>query len=264
MTSDQRKPGDRVARLPIVQYWDKPEVPPDVAELLATVGAYNPGRPHLVFDEVRAATLIEEHFGPREAAAFAACAVPAMQADYFRCCALYAMGGIWLDVDYHCLAALDGLLEAGRGILVEGPRGQLTNGILAFGTRHHPFLALAIDIATTNIEHRLFNRVWIVTGPGILTALVNVARTGTSEPTLGSVRAALTNGDLRRGDRVYAYLDSLGAVVGDGTPVVEAFAGVEVAPPSAMHELVRGTTNLEYKETEAHFPNFRSSIYRVR
>lgn len=263
MTSAATGKGDSTERLPIVQYWDRPAVPSDVAELFATVDEHNAGRPHLVFDASSAQSLIAERLGRREVAAFDACAVAAMQADYFRYCAVYALGGIWLDADCRCLADVGSLLRPGRGMFVEGAGGRVNNWALIFGVKRHPVLRLAIDVATTNIEHRLFDKIRLVTGPGILTALIGIAHQGTSQPLFESIREWSAADDPERRGQVEAYRESLRTAIGDGTSVVEAFETVEVAPASLMEGLVRhGSSHLEYKSTEAHFPNFRSSIYR--
>src|SRR5690348_1645791 len=93
--------------LPIIQYWHSEQVPEQIAELTATFRDLNPALPHLVFSEAKAEEFIAEHFEAREVAAFRSCAVPAMQADYFRYCAALALGGIYSDVSFYCRCPLE-------------------------------------------------------------------------------------------------------------------------------------------------------------
>jgi mannosyltransferase OCH1-like enzyme len=163
---------DRVAPLPIVQYWHGSEPPTEVTELIASFRTHNPELPHLLFDRAGAEEFIAERFSERELGAFRTCAVPAMQADYFRYCAVLALGGIYADVGFRCLRPLQGLVkESADAQLFKRPRGHLINGLFIFKLPGHPLLRLALDIATTNIEQRIMEQVWAVTGPGIFTGL---------------------------------------------------------------------------------------------
>jgi mannosyltransferase OCH1-like enzyme len=126
----------------------------------------------MIFSEATAKALIEARFGAREVAAFEACAVPAMQADYFRYCAMHALGGFYCDADCDCIGSLLPLLDA-DGILVEsmGMPGALNNNLFAFRDPGHLFPRLAMDIATAAIENRLSESVAAVTGPFIFNLL---------------------------------------------------------------------------------------------
>lgn len=105
-------------RTPLIQYWHQSSVPPSIERLSGSFRAHNPEMRHMVFSEATATDFIEERFGAREAAAFLACAVPAMQADYLRYCAVYALGGMYFDADCRCVASLRPLFDACGGILV--------------------------------------------------------------------------------------------------------------------------------------------------
>ena len=187
---------------PIVQYWHA--APPDwVQRGLDSFSGHNSGRPHLVFDEESAGLFIEARLGRREAAAFRRCAVPAMQADYFRYCAIFALGGLYADADLLCLADLRPLIDRAGGTLFgrgERPSGEraklfnwphrvgpyynLANTVFAFPEPGHPALALAVAVATANVEARIadgWTGIWLTTGPGIFTSMYLVDRLGSFE-----------------------------------------------------------------------------------
>src|SRR5262245_47838054 len=141
---------------PLVQYWHSESIPGYIEDLLATFRDHNPSMRHMVFNEGTATEFIARHYGERELRAFHACAVPAMQADYFRYCAVHVLGGTYVDVDFRCERPLDGLAEFdGMGQLFEREHGGIVNGIFIFTSPRHPVLSLALEIATANIEQRV-------------------------------------------------------------------------------------------------------------
>lgn len=163
----------------LTQYWNTTHLPAEIAALVQSHVDGNPGLRHRLFDREAAAGYIAAHNGPRAAAAFADCAVPAMQADYFRYCALLAEGGIWMDADTRCLQPAANLLPDGADAAVfERSNQNVPNGCLVFREPGHPLMALVHDIATAGIERRVSNSVWVTTGPGILTYLLLLSRLG--------------------------------------------------------------------------------------
>jgi mannosyltransferase OCH1-like enzyme len=257
--------GDRQAtdRPAVIHYWHEKIVPDDVARFLATFPEKSPDFRQLTFNESTAEALIATHLGSREAMAFHACAVPAMQADYFRYCAVYALGGVYCDADSRCLGSLSPLLDIDQGELFEGPeRGHLHNELFTFLSPGHPLLRLTIDIATMNIEHRIWDVVWMATGPWIFRELVRMWRSPSIDTIFEHARSSphFAN-DARR----LRYFDALQERVGDDAQLGSAFEGVCVSPLSMAQRLVQhGGSQLEYKRSESHFPNFMASIYRPK
>jgi hypothetical protein len=241
--------------LAVVQYWDAEEVPDYIAAEVATFVDMNPGFQHLLFSESAAEEFIAEHFGGRELAAFRACGVPAMQADYFRLCAGLVLGGVYVDVDFRCIAPLAPIVpDPGKICLFRATGGNVFSGLLAFRAAGHPFFELALEISTANIERRFPDSVYHVAGPPIFFVLAALHRAGSLDEILSKVKGPRFRAILR------AYLD----VIGDYDRVTVAFQGVEIQPPGAHLDFVRPSADFAYKSTESHWLNFKGDIFRTR
>jgi len=156
--ADKEKPS-------LVQFWDS-SPPDEVAELMATWSS-DPAFDYTAFDQASADSFIEARFDAETIAAFRQCAVPAMQADFFRYCALYELAGVYIDADISNRGGL-GRFTAPmvRGLLIT--RKDVTNDVMFFRHTHDPLLERVIEIATQRIRARMPGRVWSVTGPSIL------------------------------------------------------------------------------------------------
>ncbi len=152
----------------LYQYWDTGAPPDGVASGIQTFQAQNPGMKHRLYDRDAAAWFIRKRLSEREWRAFQACAVPAMQADYFRLCALWATGGVYADADQACGEPLQPLLA---GPLVPTRKGLVTQHFLIFPRPADAFLRTWLDLATLNIEARDVPNVHTATGPGAMRAL---------------------------------------------------------------------------------------------
>jgi mannosyltransferase OCH1-like enzyme len=166
----------------IVQYWhDDP--PPEVEELMDTWrSAAADGFEYLRYDDVGALDFIRTNHGQRIEEAYATCAVPAMKADLFRVCFLLIRPGLYADADMRCtgrgrrqfflrddpapLLLLYDRLE--RGLLLKRDN-RVANGFIIVKHPQDPLLRFVLASATDNIERRVSNNVYLVTGPGIAT-----------------------------------------------------------------------------------------------
>jgi hypothetical protein len=241
-------PGD--ASPPIIQYWHDEDVPGYLGESLSSCERHNPDLEHLLFNRSTAAAFIEERCSPRELAAFRSCAVPAMQSDYFRYCAGLALGGIYLDVDHACAAPFRPLLEDGaEGQLFKRSIGMMLNGVFVFRSPGHPFLRLALDVTTANIESRALENVPGVTGPMVFAGLVMLYE-------LGSIDAFLQVAGSGAG-RWQPRL--MGEVVGSYDRVAEAFETVGVYPVERLNGLL-DSRDLRHARNR-HWLRWESSIY---
>lgn len=240
--------------------------------MLALAREHNPELRHLVFSEEKAADLIWAHYTDREAAAFAACAVPAMQADYFRYCAIHTLGGVYCDADSRCSGSFIPLLQ-GSGTLFKGSApGSITNHLFGFREPGHPLLKLAIDIATAGIESRFSESIVLVTGPRVFWTLAAILRIGSLDAFIERVNTFfdaypkakdLEQVQLVDRERMHLYLESIREAIGDHSRVAAAFDAVRVLPNAEIPTTVGGGgSHLAYKKTTDHFPNWPGSIYR--
>lgn len=246
------------AELPIVQYWHEPTAPPDIEDLFGSFRAHNPDRRHLVFDRVSAAEFIERNLSAREAAAFDACAVPAMQADYFRYCAILTLGGVYSDVDHRCICPFDALFDgpAGGRLFRRGDVRVVVNGFFAFSGSGHPLLRLALDVATRNIEDRIPGPAWTLTGPAVFSTLAHVLQ-------FDSFDEFLATPDTVPGGRFNVVATALARIGADRPAVAAAFEDVSIAP---LREGTRWLepigTALTYKRTPSHWTQWDGPTYR--
>lgn len=239
--------------IPIVQYWHEREVPDYINELFKSVRSFNPNSPHRIFSHSSAEGFVEEHFSDREISAFRACAVPAMQADYFRCCAGLVLGGIYLDADLRCLSSMQPLVPGkGEGRLFRGTGGNVINGVFAFGSAGHRFLELALEIATTNVERRFPDTAYCVAGPPIFACLEAVRR-------LGSIERVLCQA---KGSPIEKAIHAYCKVISESSRVAQAFDGVEIAAHPGLPPCIAPVDRLPYKDSDMHWANFKGPIFR--
>jgi hypothetical protein len=252
----------RVVALPLIQYWHVENVPSEVEELFARVREHNPDMRQMIFSQSSAKEFIETHLGAREVSAFEACAVPAMQADYFRYCAVHVLGGFYCDADCICAGSLLPLLEA-DGILVESMSmpETLNNNLFAFRDPGNLFPKFAMDIATAAIENRVSEKVSAVTGPFVFNLLWRAFKHGSLEGwLLKAVGSAGLRGD---GKRVKRQVEAIRAAVGDDTRLASAFEGVRVVAWADILDVITpGSNDLSYKKTSDHFIKWEGDIYR--
>jgi Glycosyltransferase sugar-binding region containing DXD motif len=275
MMPDTAGGGDRAREAPCIsQYWNTEDIPDYVADLIATFPDRNPDFRHRVFSELEAGEFIAEHFGSRELVAFRACAVPAMQADYFRYCAIFALGGVYSDADYRCVRSLRPLLDESTGgeiflgpteFAVKGREARrVWNAFFAFREPGHPFLELALEIATANIEARISEQVWpigekvvesiwLTVGPGVFSLMRFIRDWGSFDAFIDAIAGT----DAEPFGELYCE------VVGDYDRIARAFDGLRVSSFESLSQWVLHPDDpLSYKGTDVHWHNVTTSIFR--
>lgn len=138
----------------IIQFWDTNSIPPYISTLIESFKEQNVWANHTLFDKGSARRFIAANFSNREARAFRSCAVAAMQADYFRYCGVFSLGGIYADADTLCVGNIGNFFNEkfNDGALFRMPNGNIMNAFFLFRSTESPFLKIALEICTANIE----------------------------------------------------------------------------------------------------------------
>ena len=185
----------------LVQYWDDPKVPDDVAKCLASWAALESlDFTRLLFDRHAARTFIFSTYDDKYAAAFDAAPHPAARSDYFRLCYLAVHGGWYVDADDQFQDAdIDTLLQP-RGLRVQAlcydidvgntidPRSALegsdTRNVIHYVNNNpiiarprHPIILEALRIATATLNQPIptpdtYFDIQATAGPGLLTLTI--------------------------------------------------------------------------------------------
>jgi mannosyltransferase OCH1-like enzyme len=151
------------------QYWDR-NIPFDVAALVEQWRSV-PGFSHKLYDDIQTEDFISDRFGERAAAAFRRCAIPAMRSDFFRYAVLLDQGGIYADADTAPVGDIPGLYERTRRGLLFIRKGDPVTDFMIFKKPGDPLLQLALQNSIANIEQRVSDSVYVVTGPWVVTRL---------------------------------------------------------------------------------------------
>lgn len=238
------------------QFWDSRPPPAAIEKLMASYRRLNPGLRHRCFDAESADHYIGAHLGSRHQRAYRMCAVPAMQADYFRYCAVWAEGGFYSDADFECVAPVEALLpEDADALLVQRENGVVINNFFAFRNCRHDFLDAVIEVATRALEQRIHgDDVWLTTGPGIFT-WIRYLCTSTDEERESYGLDTDLNDDRARALRLCrdVLLRKMGSLNG-------VFDGFRICPIDDLYKLTRDVA-LPYKQTARHWTNWPGSIY---
>lgn len=178
---------DRWPRGPIprqvFQYWDKPEVPPAIGQIMHSWQCCA-GVRYRRLDKRAAVAFLKTRFDGDHVRAFRLANHASEEADFLRICLLLAEGGIYADADDRLTGPIGALLEHGRGMLVFRERfGAVANNVIC-ARAGHPVLKIARDLAMASLLARENDGPWSKTGPGLLTRAVAVYLTGVSDADL--------------------------------------------------------------------------------
>jgi mannosyltransferase OCH1-like enzyme len=234
----------------LFQYWDTGAPPDDVAACVESFHALNPDMRPRLFDRDDAAWFIGKYLGDRELRAFEACAVPAMQADYFRLAALVARGGVWADTDWLCVAPLVGLLEQVPHSLLLVLENRLVTELMVARHPDDRFFRACLELATRNIEDRLDFGVLGVTGAGV----PNAVWAACGAPAEDADR------HLSVDWRHEPLVDRALAIAGEG--VLEAAQAMTRRHVLWPGQWLRGV-DLAYKQTDRHWFRWPGPVYNA-
>lgn len=171
-----------VPRWPLVQYWDGPEPPADVAEEMESWRRLNPALPAARFDRASGRAFMAEAAGEAAARTFDAVPHPATRSDLLRLIFLARHGGLYADADLRCLRSFDPLLAAtaagGLGVVASFPFAMpyyVSNDVLIAPPRS-PLMAEMVEEVLPRLMAALRRgeevNTWDMTGPGLLTRIM--------------------------------------------------------------------------------------------
>lgn len=179
----------------ILQFWDKPQPPGEVAMLMERCKAANPNYEYVLFSDSDAQDFIATNYGTDHVNTYRNCFHVSAKADFFRLAYLYKMGGFYVDADEVCDRSLDTVFQAGGYTEIYSfSRGlpSCVNNWFIGSIAGTPIIEQALDYCIQNIDSVVRNGrrsgVWVLTGPGVLTFSIldlfcNPRRnTGTANP----------------------------------------------------------------------------------
>ena len=159
----------------IMQYWDKPTPPDEVASLMQRCRAANPGYVHELFDDATAQDFLAAEYGTAVVDLYRACFHVAAKADFFRLAYLYKRGGFYIDADEVCDRPLDSCFRTGGVEQVytfsRGLPSCVNNWFIgaACGTRIiERTFGNCMENLSSVVRHGPKTNVWVLTGPGVL------------------------------------------------------------------------------------------------
>lgn len=168
--------------LRIVQFWDSPEPPTEIKELIDGWRSVHPKFEHLLFNDVSAREFIAASYPSSFVEAFDRARGAAQRADLFRLAYLAANGGYYVDVDDRCLSKLDdSILGEVSLCLYQEDFGTIGNDFLGAIPRH-PVILKALSLAVSAVNRGDNEMLWLCTGPGLMTrALAQILATSGSD-----------------------------------------------------------------------------------
>ena len=239
----------------LFQYWDAAEPSDEVLAWTQTFRALNPDMKHRLFSRDEAAWFIGKHLGHREQRAFEACAVPSMQSDFFRLCALLHHGGVYADADIVCCKPLSGLVGGVAHGLVGCWEHEIVHDFLFVRAAGDPFLAACLRLCILNIEARDIPNVYTAAGPAVLTAIQALVR-----PELADELLARFDNLLQEGWLFPAILERARREIPLTDALVRSFDAWTLVQKRVIKPWF-GRTDASYKQTGRHWTNWQGPIY---
>jgi mannosyltransferase OCH1-like enzyme len=177
--ADQAFDSDAAIPGRIMQFWDTEDLPDDVALLMNSWRALNPGHAHHVFNNETARAYLKRRHPAAVLAAYRRAQEAAQKSDIFRLAWLAAEGGVYVDADDRALRPLDAAIPPDAAlVLYQEDVASIGNNFIA-ARAGHPVIVQALSCAVEAINRGDTDNVWLSTGPALLTrALATHLATG--------------------------------------------------------------------------------------
>ena len=162
-------PGSSPIPRTLVQYWDTPNVPPDIIELMSSWREIYTDLDYKLFNDDTAKSFLKDRCTIHVSEAYARSDHPAQKSDLFRLAWLFAYGGYYVDADDRCIGRIDGQVPSHSELIVyQEEYGTIGNNFIA-AVPQHPVIGRALEAAAAAINRGDRDVVWLSTGPGLLT-----------------------------------------------------------------------------------------------
>lgn len=153
----------------VVQYWDKPDPPDQVATIMAENRKLNPDHEFRLFNDRTAAEYLRNKGELDALRAYRLAPHPAAKSDIFRLAILWHEGGLYLDADDRCRAPLSSFVDHRLRFLgYQEPFMSIGNNFLAVRPQD-PIVRAALDDACRAFGSTQGESFWLSTGPGAIT-----------------------------------------------------------------------------------------------
>lgn len=156
----------------VVKFWNTPDVPEDVAKVMASWSLAGSGFEVVRFDEESVRNYLKCHFEPMVLKAYLKCQTIPMKADLFRLAYLFSEGGVYSDADDLCRHPLERMAHSATDLMLyQEELGSMGNNFIA-AAPHHSVIGDALDHAVREILDNNHSDTWFTTGPGQMTRAV--------------------------------------------------------------------------------------------
>lgn len=125
------------------------------------------------------ADFIRSNYSPEIFESYSKIQIGAAQADLWRLLVLYKHGGVYMDIDAHLIWPLSSIIKAEQTELyIVIKKDEISNYFIA-SKNDNSNLKKMIDIILKNIEENTIKNVYILTGPGVLNQVLDMAEVNT-------------------------------------------------------------------------------------
>lgn len=156
------------------QTWRRHALPKNVELIRQSQVNENPDYTFVLYDDDDVDNFISENFEHYIHQSYVQLKAGPAKADFFRYCALYLHGGVYLDIDSGLTTKLSDFISQDHNALVsrETNPSIFLQWMLVFDKRSE-IMKKCIEICCFNINHRMTEDIFWLTGPGVYTTAVN-------------------------------------------------------------------------------------------
>ena len=123
---------------------------------------------------------IKSHFSADIFNSYEKIQIGAAQADFWRLLVLHKHGGVYMDIDAHLIRPLGSIIQpTQKELYIVMKNGELSNYFIA-SKNDNAHLKSLIDIVVNNIKENSIKNIYDLTGPGILSQVLDINKIDTT------------------------------------------------------------------------------------